>query len=268
MTRYAIRRIALFPAFKFGSSVGGVIMLLPGFLFGLLTRAVVGILRSWLEAWQALSVGPLEADPLNLLKLSGFLHSLQTWDDRGWLLILILTLATVAIGALLAGLLTLMGAVVYNFLATLTGGLAVEVQPVGVPAGGMLPAGRRGAAPGQRSRGAEERGSGGVGEQGRLLGRPSAQEGVWLALSGNLQQRWPLKPGVTRLGSAPNNDITLADLALRHAEIRFEEDRYVLYDLSNGQTWVNDRHIAGRNMLKEGFKIRLGNHELIFHRQS
>jgi hypothetical protein len=268
MTRYAIRRIALFPAFKFGSSVGGVIMLLPGFLLGLLTRAVVGILRSWLEAWQALSVGPLEADPLNLLKLSDFLLKLQAWDDRGWLLILILTLATAAIGALLAGLLTLLGAVVYNFLATLTGGLAVEVQPVGGATGGRLPAEGRGAAPEQRGRGAEGRRSGGAGEQGRLLQRPSAQDGAWLTLSGNPQQRWPLKSGVTRLGSAPDNDVTLADLALRHAEIRFEGDRYILYDLSNGQTWVNDRHVAGRNLLKEGFKIRLGSHELIFHRQS
>lgn len=257
MTRYAVRRIALLPAFKFGSSVGGVIMLLPGFLLGLLTRALVGILRSWLEAWQALSVGPLAADPLDLLRLSGFLQRLQTLDERGWLLVLGLTLATAAIGALLAGLLTLLGAVTYNFLATLTGGLAVEVQPVGGPAGRMLPAEGQGATPSRPPVALHPQ-----------MPPPQPETGAWLTLSGSPQQRWPLKQGVTALGSGPDNDITLADLALRHAEIRFEDDRYILYDLSNGQTWVNDRQVTGRNLLKEGFKIRLGNHELIFHRQS
>jgi len=255
MTSYAIRRFALFPAFKFGSLVGGVIMLLPGLLLGLLARFLVGILRGWLEAWQALSLGPLEADPLDILKLTGFLHNLQTLDDRGWLLVLAVTLATAVAGALLIGLLTTLGAAVYNLLATISGGLVVEAQTVAGPVGGALPTEGSGAALPQPG--------------ATPLPQPPPPQpysSAWLTLSKNPQQRWPLKPGITALGSAPDNDVLLADLAAHHAEVRFEANRYVLYDLSSGQTWVNDRPIAGPNMLKDGFRIRLGNHELIFHR--
>ena len=56
MTRYAIRNIHLFSAFRFGCLVGGVLMLPIGLLLGLLVRALVGFLRDWLETWEKLSL--------------------------------------------------------------------------------------------------------------------------------------------------------------------------------------------------------------------
>jgi pSer/pThr/pTyr-binding forkhead associated (FHA) protein len=52
-------------------------------------------------------------------------------------------------------------------------------------------------------------------------------------------------------------------LAAHHAEIRFENNRYILYDLSSGNSWVNGRQITA-NMLKDGFTVRLDSTELIF----
>jgi len=253
MIRYSIRRISIFPAFKFGCLVGGVIMMPPGLLLGLLARALIGILRAWLEAWDAWTLDLAgrtiaNLDWLEVLELADFLRQLQTLDDQGWLLVLALALAVALAGGLLAGLLATLGAVAYNIVAAVSGGLAVSAEMLGGP---VTPV----AAPSSAK------------ESPASLPRPQAGPVTWLALAGNPQQRWPLKPGITALGSAPDNDVVLAGLAPRHAEVRFEAGRYVLYDLGSHQTWVNDRPIIGPNMLKEGFRVRLGSHELVFRRR-
>lgn len=66
------------------------------------------------------------------------------------------------------------------------------------------------------------------------------------------------------VGSAPSCDIQVSGLAPIHAEIRLENNRYILYDMSGGQTWVNDRQVTTANLLKEGFRVRLGAHEFSF----
>ena len=79
--------------------------------------------------------------------------------------------------------------------------------------------------------------------------------------------RVSIVPGPTgRLGSQADNDVVLAFGGIQplHAEIRLEEGRYVIYDRSEGQVWVNARPIAGRNLLKDGFTIRLGEIDLVF----
>ena len=253
MTRYAIRRIFLFPAFKFGCLVGGVIALPPGLLLGLLARALIGILRAWLEAWDAWSLDLAgrtiaNLDWLEVFELADFLRGLQALDDQGWLLVLALALAAALAGGLLAGLLATLGAAAYNIVAAVSGGLAVSAE---VLDGAATPV----AAPPPAA------------ESPAPLPKPQAGPAAWLALGGKPQQRWPLKAAITALGSAPGNDVVLDGLAPSHAEVRFEAGRYVLYDLGSRQTWVNDRPIAGPNMLKEGFRVRLGSHELVFHRR-
>lgn len=260
MTRYAIHRIHLFPAFKFGCLVGGVIMLLPGLLLGLLARLLVGILRRWLEAWETLSLGPVaDVNPLNILKLADFLRELQVLDEQGWLLALALALGVAFSGGLLAGWLAATGAAVYNLLAGLSGGVVLSAEVLDgavAPAAMPLPSkGRTAPLPQARA---------GPVPLGALS--PQTGPGIWLVLSQNPQLRWPLKTGTTTLGSAPDNNVVLAGLAPRHAEVRLEGNRYVLHDLGSGQTWVNDRLIDRPNMLKEGFKVRLGGHELIFRK--
>jgi hypothetical protein len=264
MIDYAIRRIHLFPAFKFGCLTGGILMLLPGLLLGAVVRALVGILRRWLDAWQALSLdiggrNLVDVDLLSLVKLAGFLRELRVLDEQGWVLALAVVLGTAIAGGLLVGLLALFGAAIYNVLAALSGGLVVGADALEGWSAPAVPA----AAPPQ-----------GKGRTLPLHLRPrpgpapppvQPAPAAWLASGQNPAQQWPLKTGVTCLGSAPGNDITLPGLAARHAEIRLENGRYVLHALESGSTAVNNRPIVGPNMLKEGFRVRLGNYELIFH---
>ncbi len=74
----------------------------------------------------------------------------------------------------------------------------------------------------------------------------------------------PLEPTITRLGSASENDIVLPGAAPKHAEIRFEDGRAVLYDFSGGQTWVQGRPVRDANMLKDGFKVQFGPQEMVY----
>lgn len=79
---------------------------------------------------------------------------------------------------------------------------------------------------------------------------------------------WTLRKTTTTIGSDPANDVVLigdARVAPRHAEIRAETSGYVLYNLgAPGGAYVNDRQVQGRNLLKDGFRIRLGGTSLLF----
>jgi hypothetical protein len=126
MTRYNIRRIFLLPAFKFGSLIGGLLLLFPGFLSGLLLWGTAGALRLWLESWDRVSLaGIAEVSFLNILKLTDVLEFLQWLDDLGWLLVVATTLGALFLGGLLVGILVTLGAAFYNILASWGGGLVV-----------------------------------------------------------------------------------------------------------------------------------------------
>jgi pSer/pThr/pTyr-binding forkhead associated (FHA) protein len=69
---------------------------------------------------------------------------------------------------------------------------------------------------------------------------------------------------LTTLGRDLSNQIILNSPAAapRHAEIRYEGGRFILYDLSGGfGAFVNGRQIVGPNMLKVGFRVRVGDVE-------
>ena len=77
-----------------------------------------------------------------------------------------------------------------------------------------------------------------------------------------------LGDNVTRIGSAPENDIVLPGLAPQHAEIRRESGRYLIYDLGSRRTWVNEDQVAAVHMLKDGFRLQLGQAEFVVNIQS
>jgi pSer/pThr/pTyr-binding forkhead associated (FHA) protein len=85
---------------------------------------------------------------------------------------------------------------------------------------------------------------------------------AWL-VAGQGGERRSLQDGVTRIGSAADNDIILAGLAPNHAEIRRESGRYLIYDLGSRRTWVNDTQVAAVHMLKDGFRLQLGQADFI-----
>jgi len=57
----------------------------------------------------------------------------------------------------------------------------------------------------------------------------------------------------------------LPGLAPQHAEIRRESGRYLIYDLGSRRTWVNDTQVAAVHMLKDGFRLQMGQSEFIIH---
>ena len=234
MKQYAIRHISPLSAFRFGFVVGVIALLGPGAGVGVLTRLVISGLHAWLDAWPEFSRFGLDLPLLELLNLTAFAAWVERLNGWGWWFPLLVALGVILSGAISTGMTTVASATTYNFLATLSGGLVVGLEEVNPPALLRQP----------------------VNAQAALSGP------VLLASNG---QRWPLVPVGMTFGSAPSATIVLPGLAPRHAEIRFENNTYyVLYDLSGGQTWVNDRPVQGANLLKPGFRIRLGAYELLF----
>lgn len=247
--QYAIRRVSLLSAFRFGFVIGGTVLFLPGFLFGLVSVLVARWLQHWLQSWTGIRGLGIDLRLIDLLKLTGFLAWLNTVVDWGWLLIPLIALLVMVIGGVGYGLATMLSASTYNFLATLSGGLVVELEEVGKPTLSpqpinALPAPAANLPPTQLQ---------------------AAPAGARAALHTSTGQSWPLSPAGATLGSAPGSTILLPGLLPRHAEIRFENNRYyVLYDLSRGQTWVDGRPVQQANLLKNGFQIRVGNYVLTF----
>lgn len=79
-------------------------------------------------------------------------------------------------------------------------------------------------------------------------------------------QRYNLLTGVTTIGRAPDNNIVLegATVSGYHAEIRSENGRYVLHDKnSRNGSFVNGRRISAPNLVKPGWRITIGDVELV-----
>ena len=84
--------------------------------------------------------------------------------------------------------------------------------------------------------------------QGKL---PESHGSAWLVIN---KQVIPLNQIVTSIGRRLDNDVVIQDqnVSRRHAEIRYESGRFVLYDLnSTGGTYVNNKPID-KAVLKMG----------------
>ena len=82
--------------------------------------------------------------------------------------------------------------------------------------------------------------------------------------------QWAIGGSGAQLGSAPDSDVALAGLGARHAVIERDGPRYVVADLSGGQTRVSysgdpaTLRQTPRNALKDGSLLQLGAHTLRF----
>ena len=88
---------------------------------------------------------------------------------------------------------------------------------------------------------------------------------LWL-VDQSTGRRYALRPGITAIGRGGDNDIMLdaPSVSAHHAEIRYENGRYVLCDRgSTNGTFVNNRRISGPNMIRAGWRVRLGEVELV-----
>jgi len=133
--KVAIRRVSLRSLGKVGCLLGTVAAFLPSLLCGLLGLGLVRLVLKWLESWQELSIDLLGQEIarfdlvqfLGLEKAAELLQTLAT-VSAPVLFLVVLVLALVS-GALLALIVALVG-LAYNFLASATGGLVVEMAAV------------------------------------------------------------------------------------------------------------------------------------------
>lgn len=130
MSRYTIRRVDVFSASKFGCLLGVALMLPVGVLLGLAGQALATVLLQWLETWEEFTFSIAgqslaEIDLLALLKLGNFVEQLRILDTGG-LLFLTVVFGTVVLGGILVAFLATWGALVYNILAPISGGLELE----------------------------------------------------------------------------------------------------------------------------------------------
>ena len=87
---------------------------------------------------------------------------------------------------------------------------------------------------------------------------------LWLA-DAQTGLRYSLQAGVTTIGRASDNNIVLGGTTVSgyHAEVRYENGQYVLYDKnSRNGSFVNGRRISAPNLIKPGWRITIGDIEL------
>lgn len=260
--RVAIRRISPFGALLYGLLLGLALFLIPGAALGWLTREAVVGLGNWLGGLQftiPLPIGEgIAIDLPAALSLGDTQARLAALAAQDTALVLAVALGTIAAGMLLTGLTALLAALLYNLFAGVFGGVQVTLDGLEAPA--RRPAVEPAARPSPRPAAPPTPPA----ARPQTAGAPVAATAAWLASSTG-RERHPLSNGVTRIGSAPDNDIVLPGLAPQHAEIRRESGRYLLYDLGSRRTWVNDTQVAAVHMLKDGFRVQLGQAEFIVH---
>lgn len=263
--RYSIRRVSPMGALLYGLLLGFGSWLIPGALLGWLARTAVMGLHDWLGGLRLVIPLPIgegiTVDLASALSLTDTQARLAALAGQGVPLMLAVAVGTAAAGMLLTGLTAFLAALFYNLFAGVFGGVEVKLDALDTPARRAMP---------QNSPPAEARPAA---TPSPAAARPRVEPArgerpvapAWLAATGGGSERRALRDGVTRIGSAPDNDIVLPGLAPQHAEIRRESGRYLIYDLGSRRTWVNDAQVAAVHMLKDGFRLQLGQTEFVVH---
>jgi hypothetical protein len=118
--------------------LGAIAAVLPSLLCGFLGLASAGMLLRWLEGWQDLTLSLFgnelaRLDLIQLLELQELLKLLRVLSSASGaaLFLLVLALALLS-GIMIAAMVVLLG-LVYNFVASATGGMVVELRTVEAP---------------------------------------------------------------------------------------------------------------------------------------
>jgi hypothetical protein len=140
--KMTLRRIGLASLGKMGCLLGMVAAFLPSLLCGLLAAAAAVLLHRWLQSWQTFSFGfelPLvgerswTVDLVELLRLQGLQSTLETVTAASGLTFLLVVLALAVVSGLFLGAIVTLVGLAYNFVASATGGLVVEMTSVAGP---------------------------------------------------------------------------------------------------------------------------------------
>ena len=140
--RYAVQKISTLPLAKFGCTLGGLAMLLPGLICAIAGVQLVAILRALLDNWQAVQTEllgldvPVEFDLITLLGLETAQILITRLDNQPAVLGLLIILISMIGGGLVVAIIILLVGWGYNLLALVSGGLELElreqIQNVGI----------------------------------------------------------------------------------------------------------------------------------------
>lgn len=268
--KITLERIDLLTALKFGFALGALLALLGAAFFFVFYMWLLSLLSS------SPFFAPSPFNPQPVLPLPG-LGVIVTW-----------LLVYVVLGALLYAFVVWLYAVIYNLIASITGGLQFQISSplaIGNPqlgaAAAATPVFNPPSAPSPSASSYTPLPPANPPANPfpmqpapmpqtpapTFQAAPIAQTSPWLVGITNPMLRVELSRPVTRIGSANGNDLVVpsARVAAHHAEIRIENGRYILHDVSNGiGISVNGRAIQGSNMLKNNFQIVLGDMTFVF----
>jgi hypothetical protein len=130
--RYTIRRVSVLSLARFGGLLGGVAICFPGLLCALVSQQLLAAARVLLADWGAAEVElPGVEVPLDFVTLLG-LTEVQALvvrlDEYSLVLALLIVLGSVIGGGLLVAMTMLPVGWVYNAVASVAGGLQVELR--------------------------------------------------------------------------------------------------------------------------------------------
>jgi hypothetical protein len=260
--RYLIRHVGLLPAFLFGGLLGLIMSILPAILLGYAFVAAAVRVVEWLGRLAFEVPLPLNqsfaVDLVELAQLDGVRQAVSGIAAGGWTMVATFAITFVLFCGLGGALAGLIGALLFNLIARLTGGIEVSaeavVTPIGVAEVSLPPAESAPLLPSSVLASTEPP------KTASLVTTHSA----WLERADDPKQRWALSTGVTRIGSAEDNDVVIKGLMPHHAEIHYESLRYFAIPVE-GPVRVNGASVTARHSLRNNIRLGLGEIELIFH---
>lgn len=265
--KYAIRKVNLLSIIQFGLVVGTLASFLPSLLCGLLSLSAASALRGVIEKGTVVKFEvlgqPVGFNLVESLGLGSFLEFLQSMEKSWWMVPLVALGMSIVLGLFLT-LIAVLAGWGYNLVARIWGGLVLEAEElerhaIPVPRAAPSPA-----APPLASAAQTVPSPAGPPPPAPAPQAPDA----WLVQAGGAGAPFPLLKEITTIGREPGNDLVVESPAVsgRHAEIRRQGERYILFDLDSANgTFVNGR-LVKENMLKDGFVVRFGNVEFVFKR--
>ncbi len=183
---------------------------------------------------------------------------LQTVAGQNWLRITLYIILITFLAGVWTALVGFFSGLAFNALAWLTGGLQISVS------GEMeyVELGSRQSPPPFLTLPNNNKST--RTPQKRIETLSSTSSGPRLEIISPIQRISPITNAGTFIGSSPDCEIMLDNLKPRHAQISYEEGRYILRDFSQGETMVQGFVVNGVNMIKDGFLIQLGHYRMIF----
>lgn len=254
--RYLIRRISPLPSLLYGGIMGLLLSVVPAVVLGLLVVGAAARLLAWLGNLVFDIPLPLGAgvtvDLIELAKLDAFRDSVGRLAAGGGAIVATIALTTILLCGLGGAIAGLLGALLFNLIARLAGGIEVSAEVIAretdLPPADEAP----------------------LAALTSTSTDPAPAEdpavshfGVWLVSAADPRERWPVRQGTTRIGSDTGNDIVLQGLQPFHAEIHYEDLRYLVFP-TGGLVQVNGDEVVTRHSLRNRAHVKLGDLEFVF----